>query len=1143
MIQVLEIKFNVDGSIDTDIIDRNIPQFSHKVQRIRMYLPKSAFTGDFNSVQIAFENDDEEEMINGYCEVAGIRNGEGGIDLNDYYVYDFEITKYYTQYAGLLRCQALVGNITDDEFVAIWESYKFNINVVKGVKNQDYGIPDPDVASLLSGQINNIGQSVTTIKSAYIKRINYDSETFTFHFQKQDDNILVVQLPFKYLKLLYDSTTFTQITNNGQNYKIVAENDDNVSTQNQTYNQISREVRNKNNENSTSETLNSSNYKIQIESPNHGEYDVSYRTFIEMLNTALTFSSTNGENTAVLKIDGNTGKITYNGKEIGSQEDIDTLKKDVELNTQNRHNHSNKAVLDQIKNLGGANGIATLDNQGRLEQNVVKAEQDGVGNVINLYYQGKTLSVPVGNYTTVEECLAGLKNEIEVLIGGTITQEDLDTLKEISDAVLKAQGDIKKLQDDINEILTENVPVATRETAGIVKIGNNINVAEDGTISIDLSGYATTNDVNTAKTEAINIASADATAKANNALAEAKSYTDSEVAKINDVLNVVVDCDHQYEITGQTGHEYNLAIPDETTAIVPKIQGNTRRKSLNEVKSVTENKALGSSGNIYDATGYYVSNFIQVISGEYYSFHANTYNFYSQSDGNGFVSQPYYTADNAFHSIQIPSGVNYIAISSHNDNKLMLVKGQYTADTMPAFEPYDNTLVNSKANLISTNKNLIDAIIVNVTAGQTYYLNNNFTLLKGHYSFSISSNENAGQFTLNLVDEDETSHNLTGGISVGGSFGFDLDQTHKNCRLSSYFNTSNTNLKITLAYGETSTTYTPHLEYEVAYPELGGFDYFYPAQRQIVRQTSEIWTWKSGQSIEGGGKYTYGYRLSVKILNDVNTGETEGISNWNYTFDMISGPDNDNPNSICVYNTILYIYVNGATTETEAKAVLDANPPSLVYKLATPTIETYEAPSGYKAWNGGLQQQVVDDTHVPYAIIQKQYAISIAQQTANNASINVNQQSLIDKNIQEIDYLKANLINFQLTYDVSQKILTLSQNNIGISYVNLGTGYNNPENVELSGYLEYSEKIQGSSYTERFQIINKTGNTIKIVDVEGLKLISSSLFIQGSMLETKTSNSISNTNQYTVKVLYTCFGKTYEKQIEIVPINISSIEE
>ena len=135
---------------------------------------------------------------------------------------------------------------------------------------------------------------------------------------------------------------------------------------------------------------------------------------------------------------------------------------------------------------------------------------------------------------------------------------------------------------------------------------------------------------------------------------------------------------------------------------------------------------------------------------------------------------------------------------------------------------------------------------------------------------------------------------------------------------------------------------------------------------------------------------------------------------------MISGPDNDNPNSICVYNTILYVYVNGATTETEARAVLDANPPSLVYKLATPTIETYEAPSGYKAWNGGLQAQLTDDTHVPYAIIQKQYAISAKSQILNNATINVNQQRQIDVNKANIKANKQAIAGKQATLSDAQ---------------------------------------------------------------------------------------------------------------------------
>ena len=67
------------------------------------------------------------------------------------------------------------------------------------------------------------------------------------------------------------------------------------------------------------------------------------------------------------------------------------------------------------------------------------------------------------------------------------------------------------------------------------KIGDELVMIDD--TSVDLSGYMSTEQVKsaiaTAKQEAIDAASADATKKANQALADAKAYTDGEIGKVN----------------------------------------------------------------------------------------------------------------------------------------------------------------------------------------------------------------------------------------------------------------------------------------------------------------------------------------------------------------------------------------------------------------------------------------------------------------------------------------------------------------------------------------------------------------------------------------------------------------------------------
>ena len=43
---------------------------------------------------------------------------------------------------------------------------------------------------------------------------------------------------------------------------------------------------------------------------------------------------------------------------------------------------------------------------------------------------------------------------------------------------------------------------------------------------------------------------------------------------------VDVECDHEYEITGETGHEYGIAVEDQQM-LLKKIQGQTKRASKN----------------------------------------------------------------------------------------------------------------------------------------------------------------------------------------------------------------------------------------------------------------------------------------------------------------------------------------------------------------------------------------------------------------------------------------------------------------------------------------------------------------------------------------------------------------------------------
>lgn len=107
------------------------------------------------------------------------------------------------------------------------------------------------------------------------------------------------------------------------------------------------------------------------------------------------------------------------------------------------------------------------------------------------------------------------------------------------------QQDLEVLSDEIDGIIAGTspitLPIASDVRVGGVKIGDNVNVAEDGTISVDLSSYATDGEVTSQITNAqlalIGTGSATATT-IKGAVDEAQDYADSAVESGLNTLNV-----------------------------------------------------------------------------------------------------------------------------------------------------------------------------------------------------------------------------------------------------------------------------------------------------------------------------------------------------------------------------------------------------------------------------------------------------------------------------------------------------------------------------------------------------------------------------------------------------------------------------
>lgn len=106
------------------------------------------------------------------------------------------------------------------------------------------------------------------------------------------------------------------------------------------------------------------------------------------------------------------------------------------------------------------------------------------------------------------------------------------------------QQDLEVVSDEIDAIISGTspitLPVASDVRLGGVKIGENVEVAEDGTISVDLSNYATnggvTSQITNAQLSLIGTGSATATT-IKGAVEEANDYTDSAVESGISALN------------------------------------------------------------------------------------------------------------------------------------------------------------------------------------------------------------------------------------------------------------------------------------------------------------------------------------------------------------------------------------------------------------------------------------------------------------------------------------------------------------------------------------------------------------------------------------------------------------------------------
>lgn len=160
------------------------------------------------------------------------------------------------------------------------------------------------------------------------------------------------------------------------------------------------------------------------------------------------------------------------------------------------------------------------------------------------------------------------------------------------------QQDLEVLSDEIDGIIAGTspitLPIASDVRVGGVKIGDNVDVAEDGTISVDLSSYATDGEVTSQITNAqlalIGTGSATATT-IKGAVDEAQDYADSAVESGLNTLNVDDAPVGTQFVTAVSQTDGKISVTRRVLSAVdiPNIQ-------MSQVTGLTE--ALGGAGGV-----------------------------------------------------------------------------------------------------------------------------------------------------------------------------------------------------------------------------------------------------------------------------------------------------------------------------------------------------------------------------------------------------------------------------------------------------------------------------------------------------------------------------------------------------------------
>ena len=356
-------------------------------------------------------------------------------------------------------------------------------------------------------------------------------------------------------------------------------------------------------------------------------------------------------------------------------------------------------------------------------------------------------------------------------------------------------------------------------------------------------------------------------------------------------------------------------------------------------------------------------------------------------------------------------GGNNVSQSVSFKPQIMIVEGTYTIDTMPPFEPYDDTLVNSKCNLKSIGRNFYssndfyteqDTVLsgTTITSGNHDYVGvlpkQKFVFLKG-VTYHFRKLNATGTLPYGRIVAKGTPWSSSTAEN-GEAWYFDTDSTSftalQNFELYGFKFIKRTSgdaysfdLQITV---ENSEELIPYEESSMLVDrELGEFDYIDNVGHLLVKQTSQVFTF-DGSSDENWAI------VGSQSSGNTNLFRWQGVSGslrfiGNSLYSNIFGKGNESiwGNDIeCIGNTATEILIRLSKEKcpdlNSFKTWLASANLQVVFKLSTPTTEPINLEAGYQVWNSGLQIQETET--LPY-ILEKEYAVSLYSQVLAITSI------------------------------------------------------------------------------------------------------------------------------------------------------------